>query len=111
MVCNPLPYRVRRELRYYPFQRVNHALIREYPKQPPPRRYKSRTEEMRIKRWILYETLLGNLGLTEELLRFIRDCPEAAEWVKRRVPPEAWARLEGVQTFILQQREPEEGHS
>ncbi|KAK4139211.1 uncharacterized protein C8A04DRAFT_40906 [Dichotomopilus funicola] len=110
LVRDPLPSRVRRELRYYPFQRVNRVLIQEYPKQPPLRRYKSRTEEIRVKRWILYETLLSNLGLTEELLGFVRDCPEAAEWVKLRVPPEAWARLEGLSTFALQQYEPEEGH-
>jgi hypothetical protein len=47
-----------------------------------------------MKQTMLLDTLRSNLGLTQELLRFAQDCPDAAEWVKARVPPEAWARLE-----------------
>ena len=59
---------------------------------------------------MLRNTLLSNLGLTESLLRFVQDCPDAAEWVKARVPLEAWARLEDPSEFVLP-LEPEEGHS
>lgn len=63
-----------------------------------------------MKRRMLRNTLLSNLGLTESLLRFVQDCPDAAEWVKARVPLEAWARLEDPSEFVLP-LEPEEGHS
>ncbi len=63
-----------------------------------------------MKRRMLRNTLLSNLGLTESLLRFVQDYPDAAEWVKARVPLEAWARLEDPSEFVLP-LEPEEGHS
>ncbi len=47
-----------------------------------------------MKRARLLNTLRSNLGLTEELLRFVQDCPDGAEWVKARVPPETRARVE-----------------
>ncbi|KAK4234786.1 hypothetical protein C8A03DRAFT_46963 [Achaetomium macrosporum] len=111
MMRDPLPGRVRRELRHYPFQRVAyHVLIQEYPKRRTPRVYKSRAEEIRVKRKMLRDTLLSSLGLTEELLRFVQDCPDAAEWVKARVPPETWARLEDPSEIVLP-LEPKEGHT
>ncbi|KAK3898555.1 hypothetical protein C8A05DRAFT_47159 [Staphylotrichum tortipilum] len=85
-----LPGRVRRELRHYPFWRVAyHLLVQEFCKEPSPR-------------------LRSNLGFTEELLRFVQDCPDGAEWVKARVPPEAWARLED-RLEIRGTLEPKEG--
>ncbi|KAK3900817.1 hypothetical protein C8A05DRAFT_45412 [Staphylotrichum tortipilum] len=103
---NPLPRKVRREIRHYPFRRVaNHILTREHPKRPTPRVYKSRAKEIRIKREILYDTLRSNLTLTEDLLRFVQDCPEPAEWVKARVPPEVWARLEDEIVLLLHPNE------
>ncbi|KAH6843404.1 hypothetical protein B0I37DRAFT_346917 [Chaetomium sp. MPI-CAGE-AT-0009] len=96
------PSRVRRELRHYPFERVpHHLLIEEYPRRRTPKVYKSRAEEMRVKRHMLHDTLLSNLCLTELLLRFVQDFPDAAEWVKARVPPEAWARLEDPSEPVL----------
>ncbi len=54
-----------------------------------------------MKRRMLYDTLRKNLCLTEELLRFVEDCPEAAEWVKARVPAKLWARLEDRSEFVV----------
>lgn len=111
MLRDPLPRRARRELRHYPFQRVAHRhLIQEFPKRPRPRVYKSHAEEIRVKRAMLLNTLRSNLSLTEELLRFVQDCPDAAEWVKARVPPESWARLEDPAEIVVS-LEPKEGHT
>lgn len=101
-VHEPLPGKVRRKLQRYPFERVaHHILTRDNPTPRTPRVFSSRAEEIRVKRDSLRRTLLGNLGLTEELLRFVRDCPDAAEWVKARVPSEAWARLEDPSEYVL----------
>ncbi|KAL2127967.1 hypothetical protein VTI74DRAFT_9919 [Chaetomium olivicolor] len=111
MIRDPLPGRVRRDLRHYPFQRVAyHVLIQEYRKRRTPRVYKSRAEEICVKREMLRDTLLSNLGLTEELVRFAQDCHGAAEWVKARVPPDTWARLEDHSDIVLP-LEPKEGHT
>jgi len=48
---------------------------------------------MRFQREMLRTTLVSGLGLTHELVRFVEDHPEEAAWVKARVSPEAWARL------------------
>ncbi|KAK3292990.1 uncharacterized protein B0H64DRAFT_403257 [Chaetomium fimeti] len=105
------PSGVRRELQYYPFERVAHYILtEEYPRRRTPRVYKSRDEEIRVKRHMLRHTLLSNLCLTEELLRFVKDFPDAAERVKARVPPEAWARLEDPSEFVMP-LEPDEGHT
>ncbi len=102
---DPLPGIVRRKLRHYPFERVAHHILikaQENPyRRPPPRVYKSRAEEIRIKRWMLRSTLLGNLGFSEELLRFVRDYPDVAESVRVQVPPESWARLEDRSKRVL----------
>ena len=95
-VHDPLPRRVRREIRDYPFQRIppEHLVNRRIPRPiPPPRVFESRDEEIRVLRRDLRNTLARNLMLTEELERFARDNPGPAEWVRARVPPEAWARL------------------
>ena len=63
-----------------------------------------------MKRRMLRDTLRSNLGLTEELLRFVQDFPDAAEWVKARVPPETWARLDDPSEFVLPLA-PKEGHT
>ena len=63
-----------------------------------------------MKRTMLLNTLRSNLGFTEELLRFVQDCPDAAEWVKARVPPESWARLEDPSEIGVP-LEPKEGHT
>ena len=44
---------------------------------------------------MLRDTLLCNLWMTEELVKFAKDNPEVVEWVKARVPPETCARLDG----------------
>lgn len=49
---------------------------------------------------MLRRTLLTNCGLTHNLMRFVRENPEAAEWVRVRVPPETWARLEDPDEWI-----------
>lgn len=111
MVSGPLPGSIRRELRHYPFKRIaHHILVQEYPKQRTPRVYKSREEEIRIKRVMLRDTLLSNLYLGENLRRFIQDFPDAVAWVKARVPPETWARLEEPSEMVLP-REPKKGHA
>ncbi len=43
---------------------------------------------------MLRETLLSNLWMTEEFLLFAKENSEVVEWVKARVPPETWARLD-----------------
>ncbi len=50
---------------------------------------------------MLRSTLLGNLGFSEELLRFVRDYPDVAESVRVQVPPESWARLEDRSKRVL----------
>jgi hypothetical protein len=60
---------------------------------------------------MLLNKLLINLGLTVELLRFVQDSPDAAEWVKARVPPESWARLEDPSEIGVVPLEPKEGHT
>lgn len=111
MIRDPLPSRVRCELRLHPFERVAHHILTQVHYKPkPPRVYQSRAEEIRVKRSMLRSTLLSGSGLTEELLQFVQDCPEAAEWVKARVPPESWARLEDPSEFVLP-LEPREGNT
>jgi hypothetical protein len=59
---------------------------------------------------MLLHTLRSNLGLTAELLHFVQDFPDAAEWVKARVPPESWARLDDPSEIGVP-LELEEGHT
>ncbi|KAH6615994.1 hypothetical protein B0J18DRAFT_484807 [Chaetomium sp. MPI-SDFR-AT-0129] len=103
----PLPGKVRRELRHYPFERIpHHCLTRKVPVRPPRRIYKSRDEEVRVKRHMLRGTLLENLYLTDELLQFAQDFPDGAEWVKARVPPELWAKVEEKMKLLLEPEGP-----
>ncbi|EAQ89049.1 predicted protein [Chaetomium globosum CBS 148.51] len=93
----PLPRKVRRRVRSYPFTRIppEQLLKRRTPRPiPPPREFESRAEEIRVQRARLRNTLACNLGLTEELVRFAKENPGPAEWVRARVPPDAWARVD-----------------
>lgn len=71
------------------------------PERPTPRVYKSLEEEEIVKTHMLLDTLLSNMRLGEENLRFVRKFPDGAEWVKAQVPPEAWARLDDPSERIL----------
>ena len=97
MVHDPLPRRVRRRVRSYPFTRIppEHLLNRRTPRLiPPPRVFESRDEEIRVLKRMLRDTLACNSTLTEELVRFAKKNPGPAEWVRARVPPDAWARVD-----------------
>lgn len=96
-VPNLLPRRVRRRVRSYPLTRIppEHLLKRQTLRPiPPPRVFESRAEEIRVQRTGLRNTLACNSGLTEELVRFAKENPGPAEWVRARVPPDAWARVD-----------------
>jgi hypothetical protein len=56
--------------------------------------FESRDEEIRVLKRMLRNTLACNLMLTEELVRFAKENPGPAEWVRARVPPDAWARVD-----------------
>ena len=43
---------------------------------------------------MLYRTLVCGLTLTEDLVRLAKENSGVAEWVKARVPPDVWARLD-----------------
>ena len=60
---------------------------------------------------MLRETLLSNLWMSEELFLFVKENPEVAEWVKARVPPETWARLDHPSGMIDAVPEVEEGQT
>ncbi|KAK3898756.1 hypothetical protein C8A05DRAFT_47009 [Staphylotrichum tortipilum] len=95
MVHDPLPRRVRREFRHYPFEKSPHLHKPPPPPGPGPRRtFGSRAEEIRFQRGKLLSTLRHNDYLTDALVRFVRENPEAADWVRVRVPPEVWPRLD-----------------
>jgi hypothetical protein len=93
MVHDPLPRRVRPEVRAYPFVR----LTAEPPPPPEPRRvrkFRSHEEEIRHRREDLRNTLACGLALFEEQVEFARQYPNHAKWVKARVPPDVWARTD-----------------
>ena len=58
-----------------------------------------------MRRQMLRDTLVSNLTLTVNLVRFANENPETAEWVKARVPPETWARLDDPSELVV-----DEGH-
>ncbi|KAL2171279.1 hypothetical protein VTG60DRAFT_3385 [Thermothelomyces hinnuleus] len=93
-VRDPLPHKVRREIQHYPFRRSRLRYQKYVPGPRPPGQFRSQADEMRIQREILRNTLVSGLALTHELLRFARDHPDEAAWVRARVSPEAWARLD-----------------
>ncbi|KAK3296183.1 uncharacterized protein B0H64DRAFT_397605 [Chaetomium fimeti] len=96
-VHDPLPRRVRRRIRSYPFTRIppERLLNRRVPRPiQQPREFSSRAEEIRVQRHRLRDTLACNLMLTEDLARFAKENPGPAQWVRARVPPTAWARLD-----------------
>ncbi|KAL2147268.1 hypothetical protein VTI28DRAFT_10258 [Corynascus sepedonium] len=92
-ILAPLPGEVRRQFQRYPFRRSKLRYQKYVPGPRPPSHYRSHAEEMRFQREMLRTTLVSGLGLTHELVRFVEDHPEEAAWVKARVSPEAWARL------------------
>jgi hypothetical protein len=92
---------VRRELRHYPFERIPDRDDQPTPSPRPPRKFASRAEEIQFRRGKLRRALLCNLTLTETLVRFARENTAAAEWVKARVPPEAWARVEDPSEMVI----------
>ena len=83
----------------------------------PPRQYPSRAAEIRARREHLRSSLAGNLGLLPEHVTFVQEHPEEAAWVKARVPPETWTRLddpseiggEEVGNYIWVAEPPDEG--
>jgi hypothetical protein len=105
-VQKPLPRSVRRKLRYYPFKRLTAEQLN------PPRlleplqrpKFSSIEEEMRHRREDLRSTLACGLSLLSEHVKFVQDHPKHAEWVKERVPPEAWARLGDPSQIVQYER-------
>jgi hypothetical protein len=84
-----LPGRVRREMRHYPFERFG-----QYPGRPrQPRKVLSAADELRCKRNNLRSTLAKGFCLLDWHLRFVKEHPQHAEWIKARLPPDVWARL------------------
>lgn len=109
MVHDPLPRSVRRKLRHYPFRRIPlDVLVPLEPVRRTPRVYRSREEEIRVKREMLRETLVCNMAFTEDLVRFARKESGAAEWVRARVPPHIWARLDDPEELVLRRGSEEE---
>jgi hypothetical protein len=50
--------------------------------------------------------MVCNLTLTVNLVRFAKENPGAAEWVKARVPPETWARLDDLSELVVGEGHP-----
>lgn len=59
-----------------------------------PPKFESHEEEMRYWRERLRQALACSFDLFQEHITFVREHPEHAEWVKARVPPDVWARVD-----------------
>jgi hypothetical protein len=95
-VQDPLPRRVRRELRrYYPFKRWGPDVELEEDMKTQ-RKSRSPAEKMRACREHLRSTLAYGPGLPmlDKHVQFVKEHPDQAEWVKARLPPVAWERFE-----------------
>ncbi|KAK4106686.1 hypothetical protein N658DRAFT_555499 [Parathielavia hyrcaniae] len=99
-IHGPLPRSVRRELRHYPFERNPHRhkplFVLEPGATPPRRKFRSHSEEVRIRRSVLRDCLLEGSGMSDALVEFAIENPDVVEWVRARVPPETWGRLDHV---------------
>lgn len=102
MVQDPLPRRVRREVQQYPFKRLTAEQLKPPPKiwDEEPRKFASDEQKMRHRREDLRSTLACGLSLFEDHVDFVRGHPKHAAWVKARVPPEAWARLDDPSEIV-----------
>ncbi|KAK4158277.1 hypothetical protein C8A00DRAFT_28783 [Chaetomidium leptoderma] len=66
----------------------------------PPREFGSHEEEMRHRRKDLRSTLACGYSLFEEHVKFVQEHPKHAEWVKARIPPKAWERLDDPSEIV-----------
>ena len=101
MIHDQLPRRVRREVRRCPFVRIPQR-DREPGWKPPPRVFESHAEVILVRRQMLYDTLACGLTLTEDLVGLAKENSGVAEWVKARVPPDVWARLDNPREPVVE---------
>jgi hypothetical protein len=86
----------------YPFVRLTAEQLEPPPIREPKsvRKFGSHEEEMNHWRKDLRHSLACGLALFEEHVEYVRQHPKHAEWVKARVPPDAWARLDDPSQIV-----------